>query len=346
MKTVSISIQALFWGLLLFTVPIFVYVSEYSLANAMASIPFALKLFFPILFIFYANYLLLIPRLLDKNKVLFIVSNLVFAGIFTLIRALKASAGLEIPVGVSFSKGAILAMMSTTMLFLHLIFTLLAIGVAYTENYFVLKERAVKQKQEATEAELSWLKSQLNPHFLFNTLNNISSLTHIDADKAQDSIGQLSELLRYAMYDTTAELVPLSGEMDFLSNYIDLMALRCNERTTITKDFDVSCAGNIKVAPLLFICPVENAFKHGVNVRDESFVDVSLKREGNDLVFICRNSIVESKRSDRVGSGIGLANLQKRLDLIYKGQYEFSSGAQDNVYTSTIKLKGICSDAL
>lgn len=248
---------------------------------------------------------------------------------------------MQLPPEVPVSSGWIVSMGAATQLVMQLFIVLMAVASKYMEKYFLMREAAARQKQQATEAELVWLKNQLNPHFLFNTLNNISSLTQIDADKAQESLGKFSELLRYALYESEAEMVPLSNELAFMENYIDLMSLRCNELTKITKEF-VCPSGDIKVAPLIFISLIENAFKHGVNSRSESFVEVSLKVEGRDLIFTCRNSVFEKSGQDRVGSGIGLSNMKKRLELIYQGRYEYEFGNDGKVYSARIILKDIC----
>lgn len=217
--------------------------------------------------------------------------------------------------------------------FIQCMLILLAVGL-----------RHIMRANETVVAELTWLKHQLSPHFLFNTLNNISSLTQIDPDKAQESIGQLSDLLRYALYDSEADRVPLSSEMEFMSNYVDLMALRCNELTTVQKDFRVP-QEHVEVAPLLFISLVENAFKHGVNARYPSYVKVTMYFQDGKIWFFCSNSVfynnkpVESvQKSDHVGSGIGLENMKRRLELLYPGRYTYDCVEEKGDYTVSVSL--------
>ena len=121
-------------------------------------------------------------------------------------------------------------------LIIALLVNLMAIGIALGIRFMM---RQSEKKQKEVEAELAWLKNQINPHFLFNTLNNISSLTQIDADEAQDAVMQLSDLLRYAMYETNKPKVPLDGEVEFLRNYVELMKLRCNEMTKVNAEIEV-----------------------------------------------------------------------------------------------------------
>ena len=220
------------------------------------------------------------------------------------------------------------------------VFIVLAVGIRNIARSHKMELQLQEEKRKTSEAELTWLKHQLNPHFLFNTLNNISSLTQIDPDKAQESIGQLSDTLRYALYDTETEKVPLSGEVAFMDNYIRLMQLRCNELTEVKTSWDIP-SGDVEIAPLLFISPIENAFKHGVNARMPSFVHIGLHPEGQDLVFDCENSVFEMTGEDHIGSGIGVENLRRRLELIYPDAYSYEQSEKDGVYSVRIVLKKI-----
>jgi len=217
-----------------------------------------------------------------------------------------------------------------------LLVNLMAIGIAMSIRYVM---RQGEKKQQEVEAELAWLKNQINPHFLFNTLNNISSLTQIDADEAQDAIMQLSDLLRYAMYETNKPTVPLQGEVEFMRNYIGLMKLRCNEMTTV--DFRCSMVnGQSEVAPLIFISLVENAFKHGMNSNAPATIDISLTQRDGTLVFTCDNTNNPKPTKDRSGSGIGLENTRRRLDLLYPGRYQWEQTVTpENIYHVKITLQ-------
>ena len=203
-------------------------------------------------------------------------------------------------------------------------------------NEMELKRQAESQK--SAEAELVWLKNQLNPHFLFNTLNNISSLIQVDADTAQESIGQLSDLLRYALYESSQKEVPLASEVAFMRDYIDLMRLRCNKMAKIEVELP-DPAPNVMVIPLLFISPIENAFKHGVNNRRPSFVHIRLAWDEGRIVFQIENSRHPKAETDRVGSGIGIENLRRRLELAYPGRHTYKQSQTDTTYQVTITIK-------
>ena len=228
-----------------------------------------------------------------------------------------------------------LAGYSSFMIFALLV-NLMAIGIALSIRYVM---RQSEKKQKEVEAELAWLKNQINPHFLFNTLNNISSLTQIDADKAQDTVMQLSDLLRYAMYETNKPKVPLEGEVEFMRNYIELMKLRCNEMTKVGFETRIENREAL-VAPLIFISLVENTFKHGANSNAPATIDISLTQQDGTLVFNCDNTNNPKPTKDRSGSGIGLENTRRRLDLLYSGRYQWEQTVTpENIYHVKITLQ-------
>ncbi|MBQ6195532.1 MAG: histidine kinase [Prevotella sp.] len=213
---------------------------------------------------------------------------------------------------------------------------LMAIGIAMSVRYMM---RRSERKQKEVEAELAWLKNQINPHFLFNTLNNISSLAQIDGDETQEAIMQLSDLLRYAMYETNKPKVRLDGEVEFMRNYIELMKLRCNEMTTVNAQFIMHNA-QFEVAPLLFISLIENAFKHGMNSNAPATIDIRLEQQDDTLVFNCDNTNNPKPTKDRSGSGIGLENTRRRLDLLYPGRYTWEQTiTPENIYHVRISIR-------
>ena len=303
------------------------------------------RLIAPLFILYGLNYYLFVPKFLHGGKAKwFYICNVLLVVGWTLFRYFPRHP-IEFPQEVvdqfgrqnmwAFLVGAIIASV-----FSQILIILLAVGLRHVMRTNEREMQFEEERRKTAEAELTWLKHQLNPHFLFNTLNNISSLTQIDPDKAQESIGQLSDLLRYALYDSEAEKVQLASEIDFMDNYIDLMALRCNEMTTVEKSLEAP-SRPVEVAPLLFISLVENAFKHGVNARYPSFVKVSMRLEGDDLVFTCDNSLFEKQGSDRIGSGIGLENMKRRLELLYPGRYSYEQTAAGDTYHVKVTLKAL-----
>ena len=219
---------------------------------------------------------------------------------------------------------------------LNCIVAAIAIGIRHFIRTRQIRQQLQDEQAKHTEAELAWLKNQITPHFLFNTLNNISSLTQIDPDAAQDAIAQLSDLLRYAMYETNKKTVPISGEVEFMRNYISLMKLRCNEKTEVKTTFDI--AQDVEIAPLLFISLIENAFKHGVSSSRSSMIDIHLEQEDGSIVFACDNTNYPKDDADRSGSGIGIENTRRRLDLMYADHYSWQQWLEDDIYHVRVTL--------
>ena len=224
----------------------------------------------------------------------------------------------------------------SSFMMISLLINVMAIAFALSIRYMM---RQQERKQKEVEAELAWLKNQINPHFLFNTLNNISCLAQIDGDETQEAIMQLSDLLRYAMYETNKPKVRLDGEVEFMRNYINLMKLRCNEMTEVNAQFKIHNA-QLEVAPLLFISLVENAFKHGMNSNAPAMIDIRLEQQDDTLVFTCGNTNNPKPTKDRSGSGIGIENTRRRLDLLYPGCYTWEQTiTPENIYHVNISIR-------
>jgi len=338
------------WILIIPAVLAFFMVPDAKLADP---IKFCLVLFGPLIALFYLNYFILCPKLfyVKKRKVWFFIINIILIfgwrlyKIFGLAGTSTQALNLleqytDNAMGIFYTIRWGITFYHQFIVIIQCLVVTIALAIYNVGRNADMKAALEKQKRNAAEAELSWLKSQLNPHFLFNTLNNISSLAAIDSEKTQDSIAQLSDLLRYVLYESNKQSVPLSSEIAFMKDYIDLMKLRCNDKAKIEVDLNVPDT-NKEVAPLLFISLIENAFKHGVNARVESFINVKMTAEDSTLCFICENSINEKQKTDMIGSGIGIQNMQKRLDLIYPGRYEFKYGANEQRYVATLKINDI-----
>lgn len=192
-------------------------------------------------------------------------------------------------------------------------------------------------KKEKKQAELMHLKSQVNPHFFFNTLNNLYGLVEQDTAKAQQLILKLSDMMRYSIYEGQNDWVTLADEITYLENYMDLHRMRYHKEITIR--FEVEAEDrSIKIMPLLFIIMVENAFKHGVEkLRRDAFVHIRLKATTKTVDFEIENNF----DAEEVGGseGIGLKNLKKRLDLVYLNRHELEIfPTHADIYTIRLKL--------
>ncbi|WP_276390990.1 sensor histidine kinase [Eudoraea chungangensis] len=205
--------------------------------------------------------------------------------------------------------------------FIHsLILALSYILGTFLETFWFAQKKdkeTVKNKNEALKTELKLLKSQINPHFLFNSLNNIYALSVINSDKTQQSISYLSDMLRYVLYECEQERVPLSKEITYIENYIKLYALKSSRPFPISTDFDIQ-DGTIMVAPMLFIPFMENALKHSnIEKRQGTFIKIAIKATNAEVQLRIENSIPkETIYKDKVG-GIGLENVKRRLQILY-----------------------------
>lgn len=199
-------------------------------------------------------------------------------------------------------------------------------------NTLAQKEKMQKElEKQHLSTELSMLKNQISPHFFFNTLNNIYSLTEIDTAAAQQAILKLSRLMRYLLYETNHESAPLQREVDFLTDYIDLMRLRLSERVVVSVSLPANC-DSAEVPPLLFIPFVENAFKHGISYREPSFIRVTMECRAGGIHFRCANSRFDQQEALQPQGGFGLDNVRKRLDLIYGKGYDLQIESAANEY--------------
>lgn len=207
-----------------------------------------------------------------------------------------------------------------------LLITLLVLGIAtaitvvqHWQQEARLRERLDQQR---TEAELSLLKAQINPHFFFNTLNNIYSLTLIDGERARAALHRLSRMMRYVLYDTASGHAQLSQEVAFIQDYITLMQLRLTDRVQVTFEHP-ELVREVLIAPMLLLPFVENAFKHGVAATAPSRIYIDLRQPTpSQLEIDVRNTLFPKQSTDLAGSnGIGLTNTRRRLDLLYPGRY-------------------------
>ena len=191
-------------------------------------------------------------------------------------------------------------------------------------------QRADELKAATLTTELMFLKSQINPHFLFNMLNNANILADEDPEMASQILVKLDDLLRYQMNDSTRDKVYLNADIAFLRDFLELeKTRRDNFEYTISKKGNIN---NVQVAPLLFIPFVENAVKHNLDSESRSYVNLSFRVSNGKLKFICENSVPQTITQKKVG-GIGLVNIKRRLDLLYKNNYILEQTKTNIVYT-------------
>jgi LytS/YehU family sensor histidine kinase len=200
---------------------------------------------------------------------------------------------------------------------------------------FVVRE----QKRSRLQYELEFLKNQLSPHFLFNTLNNITALISIDSKRAEKSMMELSKLLRVTLYQTADDMIPLEEDVEILRMYGNLEKLRLDD--SFDYRFDVELENpKVMIPPLVAMPLVENALKHSKNPKGKSFAHISIRQQGDELVLETENSnFPKVSQSPRKASGLGLSTFQKRLEILYAGRYEYTASAEGDVYRSRLKIQ-------
>jgi two-component system LytT family sensor kinase len=221
---------------------------------------------------------------------------------------------------------------------LVLIYSALGFIFSFFSEWNKNKEIQESLEKQNIKSELELLKSQLNPHFLFNTLNNIDILILDEPLKASDYLKQLSEILRYVLYETSNEKVQLSSEVAYIKKYVELQKIR----TTNNKFASVEIKGNandVYIAPMIFIHFVENAFKFTTNKKFENGITIRMEVLENEIVFNCKNHIDEVKPNSGVERGLGSRLIKQRLDLIYQENYVLKISEENNWYIVDLKIK-------
>jgi len=339
-KKIVILQHLLIW-LVLFSMPFILSYGQDLDTNRLIAHFLIPMLFYAV--IFYLNFFVLIDKFLFAKKTLvFIIVNLVLIGFFILLKEFiednyfselinnrPSNANRE---GPPFKLFLYVQMLS------YAAPVLLSIAIKSTKKWVKTEAQRKEADNFKLQTELQHLRYQLQPHFFFNSLNNIYSLVDISPEKAKSTIHSLGKLMRYLLYETNTELVPLSKEIEFMRKYIDLMKLRLTDKTQIESSFPLS-ENQIKIAPLLFISLIENAFKHGVSANKESMISIEMNVQKNVVNFTLENHNFPKEESDKSGSGIGLQNLEKRLQLLYPNKHTFKKELKAGVYRVNLQIK-------
>ncbi len=344
-KSIKISIHIIIW-VVLFSFPLFFSPFEtpdYAWITVHAWIPLM-----EYMIVFYLNYFIFTTRFFFENKwLLFILMNSALVIVFILINGkghgyLMHRDGIHRrpPPPPGFKKfpphhGLDFVLKDVVSFFIPVAF---AIAIRSTENWIKTESEKKEIENRNLESELQHLRYQLQPHFFFNSLNNIYSLVEQSPNKAQEAIHSLSKLMRYLLYDVGKDKIELSQEIDFLKKYIQLMELRHNDQTIAHFVFPDTKHTHFKVAPLLFIPIIENAYKHGISATQPSDIMVEMVIKEEQLYFSSSNTNFPKNRSDKSGSGIGLNNLRKRLQLIYPKKHQLTIEVVENVYSIKLQI--------
>ncbi len=309
-------------------------------------------------FIFYLNYLFLIPFLFFQKKrykyyvsVLALVFFFYFISDFTsdhistiiskngnsdqIIRVPGEERRLS-PPPIQLRRPRFIIAMPNAQIIGYMLSSLfmvfLSLGLRVLERQTKIEKTQEDMEKARLKAELTLLKNQISPHFFFNTLNNIYSLIGRNNEDSKNAVIKLAKMMRYVLNESGQDNKQLSDEVEFMNNYIDLMKLRIGAKTRINVSFPTEYK-DLMIPHLLFISLIENAFKYGISVQEESYVNIKLECGENNILFKCENGLPESNKGPIFAStGIGLENLKKRLNLLYPDRHELEIGKSKNKF--------------
>lgn len=336
---ITIFTHLLVW-LVLFSMP---YVLSYGQSQEINRI--IAHFWIPIVFyaiIFYSNYFVLIDRFLFLKKMtLFVVINLTMISMFIIIKEQIESTFFKELIKKTANKdgnGPPFKMFIYVQMLSYMAPLLFSIAIKTTKRWVQTEAERKEAANFKLQSELQHLHYQLQPHFFFNSLNNIYAMVDLSPEQAKTSIHSLSKLMRYMLYETNVESLPLAKEIDFMKKYIDLMKLRVSDKTVVTYSFPSEETG-IKIAPLLFISLIENAFKHGVSSSKESTIHINMTTDNKTVLFTIENDDFPKKTDDKSGSGIGIPNVEKRIELLYPNKNSFKTFVKDNRFIAQLEIE-------
>jgi len=221
-------------------------------------------------------------------------------------------------------------------IFLFIMILAMSLTIEIRKRLRYAEQRTLRAETDKANAELSFLKAQINPHFLFNTLNNIYSLAAVKSDHTAESIMKLSNIMRYVTDEVREEYVPLENEVAFISDYIDLQRLRLGDKMNVGFLVSGKIAGK-KIAPLILMTFIKNVFKYGISNHEPSAIDIQLSDTDDRIRFFCQNKLYKARRQTE-STGIGIANTRQRLEHLYAAKYELSINAENGKYTVSLIL--------
>ncbi len=288
---------------------------------------------------YFTVYFLLPKYLFRRRYLLFSIYFILSAAVAGLLQRV-IMVYISYPIFYSDYTGEILFWKINPFYTLVNIYTVVGLFAAIKLTKMWFRSQQVKKELENKNktSELALLRSQLNPHFLFNTLNNIDALIMTNQEKASDAIIKLSDIMRFMLYDASTDTVPLSKEINYLKSYISLQNMRLKDPDFVSFKLDGNCVGKT-IAPLLFIPFVENAYKHGQKNVKAPGIKINLTCLSKSINFEVINNFDKAKVFNKDNTpGIGLANTKRRLELLYPGQHELEIKQEDSLYISHLTI--------
>ena len=339
-KRINLLMHIATWLMLFISPILFSHGESISLINM---VTFAI---FPIcmMTVFYTNYCWLVPRYyIPRNEQFYWTFNIVMI----IVLALLMHAWMELirPLfpddlhrhhSPTIYKQVLFVMRN---IFNLTVVAAIATTLELSKRWHQAEDEKLVLEAARKDAELKNLRSQINPHFLLNTLNNIYALIAFDKEKAQSAIMELSKLLRHMLYDNQNNLVNLKEEVQFIGNYVNLMKIRLPEHVEVCYKTDIPEPCRIEVAPLIFISLIENAFKHGVSPTEKSLIDINIHADSSVITCDIRNTNYPKTQQDRSGHGIGLQQVEHRLELCYPQKYKWTRGVSPDKKTYVSKIE-------
>ena len=289
----------------------------------------------PYLLIFIIHNSLIAPRLLLRKHryVWYLVVNLLtITAVFSLVAIYEKYAPYDTEPYILNGKASFTDLAIYWNILLGFFMTGLNMGIKLLYRSLRDEQQMEELKRQNLQAEMDYLKYQINPHFFMNTLNNIHALIDIDTEYAKSAVIELSKMMRYVLYESGSETISLKKDIQFIENYIELMRIRYDSSIDICLDYPATIPNKVAIPPLLLIVFVENAFKHGVSYNHASFIHIRIGYRDDAVTAVISNSRHEKSRPGT--TGIGLENVKKRLALIYQDNYTLSIDDSDPaVYT-------------
>lgn len=289
----------------------------------------------PYLLIFIIHNSLIAPRLLLRKHryVWYLVVNLLtITAVFSLVAIYEKYAPYDTEPYILNGKASFTDLAIYWNILLGFFMTGLNMGIKLLYRSLRDEQQMEELKRQNLQAEMDYLRYQINPHFFMNTLNNIHALIDIDTEYAKSAVIELSKKMRYVLYESGSETISLKKDIQFIENYIELMRIRYDSSIDICLDYPATIPNKVAIPPLLLIVFVENAFKHGVSYNHASFIHIRIGYRDDAVTAVISNSRHEKSRPGT--TGIGLENVKKRLALIYQDNYTLSIDDSDPaVYT-------------
>ncbi len=329
----SLTIHVLVWGVLLLIAFPYYFMHVQPVSNGM---PHSFYIFSNLYHIglFYFNAYWLYPRLITKRTWWLYPPALVLLVIFSYYLKLFALEWMA----PSFQ---LTAYNKSFIVYPHIPFLLASIFYRVIADRIRYEKLEKERKAEKLGSELKFLRSQISPHFLFNTLTTMVSLARKKSDQLEPALLKLSDLLRYMLYESNEEKFPIDKEIQYLRNYIALQQLRFNDAADIQLDIDLP-SSTCTIEPMLLIPFVENAFKHGIGMAAHPFIKITISLQQQHLFFSVVNNYSNRNSAKDPGSGIGLKNVANRLALLYPGRHQLTISDHANLYSVQLNLDLLC----